>query len=491
MPAAANLDDCLGIMLHALSECRTSHFDQAKRALAVALANSCRLPEECHAEFRTAFLYSTILVQARTAPQTVTAEVRSKACTLLDQCQASECSNLFAVLMFDLLMELGEPRRAIPFGERALAMAVKEKRHVSAGDRLWKMGICYARQGLRDHAEIAYRGAARIFRNENGDPRLPAVLLGLGNSIRKSSPAEAEALYKEAAAWWEAKGQLESATPAWSNLGIVCSDQQRFEEAIEYYERARQVRERSPGTPAVQVGRLYNNIASCYRKMERFADAHREIERAIQILTPLGPQKPDDANALPSAWGTKGMILRDEGRHLESLEWFRRACAGFEQQPNPNSESVIDELEHEAEALRQLNRSDEVRPVEERIQTVRKNAAEVPSITHDLDAPLPASEAALLIELACGIRSGAAEGDVARLGLALDEILEERNLGQWHGMVRSPECTNLIYYGVNAEAMFRAVESTLRSDSRFEGALITIRQGIERHEIAIPRRRVN
>ena len=486
----ASLEDCLGILFHALSECRNVHFDQAKRALAVALARAVELPEESRVEFRAAFLYSMLLVQSRQAPETVTAEVRSKASNLLDECKASESSELFSVLMFDVLMELGEPRRAILFGERALAMAVEQK-SVSIGDWLWKIGLCYARQGLRDHATIAYRGAARIFRNENADPRLPAVLIGLGNSIRKSQPAEAEALYKEAASLWEAKGQMESATPAWSNLGIVCSDQGRFEEAIQYYERVRQVRESSPGTPPVQIGRLYNNLAGCYRKMKRFAEAHQAVERAIKILTPLVPQKPEEVNAIASALGTKGMILAEEGRDPEAVEWFRRACAEFEKQPNPNLESVIEELEHEAAALRRLNCLDEVRSVEDRIESVRKRAAAIPSISHDMDAPVQSTEAALLVELERGIRSGATERDVAELGLCVNEILRERKLGEWWGVVRSPECSTLIYYGTDAQEMYQAIEPTLRTDARFEGARVTIRQRSEQSEIMIPRRMVN
>jgi hypothetical protein len=94
----ASLEDCLWIMFHALSECRDAHFEQAKRVLVVALANAGELPEESRAEFRTAFLYSTLLVQSRQAPETVTAEVRSKASTLLDKCKASESSGLLGCL---------------------------------------------------------------------------------------------------------------------------------------------------------------------------------------------------------------------------------------------------------------------------------------------------------------------------------------------------------------------------------------------------------
>jgi hypothetical protein len=43
--------------------------------------------------------------------------------------------------------------------------------------------------------------------------------------------------------------------------------------------------------------------------MARFADAHRAIENALDILTQPGALGVDDGNSLGSTLGTKGMIL--------------------------------------------------------------------------------------------------------------------------------------------------------------------------------------
>lgn len=484
-------EKCLGILFGALLECRNGCFDKAKRAAAFALLSATRLPPESRTEFGVAFCYTTLLLELRRDPASITPEMRSHAGALLDKCSAPESSEAFATLMFELLTESGEPRRALPFAERVLALGMERNQSIFVADWLWKIGGCYSRLGRRDHAAVAYRGSLRIFRNQSADPRLPAVLLALGNAVRKTQPAEAEALYKEAAAWWESKGQLESATPAWSNLAIVCSDQERFEEALGYYERVRQVREASTGTPPVQIGNLYNNLASCYRKMKRFPEAHQAIERALKILAQHVPRKSDHANPLASAVGTKGMILRDEGRDSESVAWFRRASAELEKQPNPNVENLIEELEYEAAALERLNRADEARAVEEKLERVRQSAREVQMLNYDEGAPLKASEGTLFIEVECGIRSGASEIDLARSGAYLNDLLEERNLGGFHGWVRGPECATLLCYGPDAEAMYGALEPKMRSDARFEGAQVTIRQGSQQRAVALPRRRVN
>jgi len=225
--------------------------------------------------------------------------------------------------------------------------------------------------------------------------------------------------------------------------------------------------------------------------MTRFQEAHQAIERAIDILAKPGAVGPNDGNSLASSLGTKGMILRDEGRHFESLDWFRQACAGFENQPSPNLESVIEELEHEAAALSHLHRTDEAQAIEERIKVVRKTAAEIPSFNHDDYVDVKLTEGALLVELEDGLRCKSTGENIAKLGSCLHEILREQSLGDWQGLIRLPECSTLIYYGPNAQAMYRAIEPTLLGDSQFEGALITIRQGSQQREVSLPRRMVN
>lgn len=481
------VDECFGIIYKALVESRSQRYDKAKKALGVALLHAVEMPEALLPDFRAALCCCMLFIKSRESPASVTPEMHSESRNLLDQCGACNSLDSFQVLMFEILTELGEHRRAIPYGERGLALAIEAAQSIKAADWLWKIGRCYARIGLRDHAAIAYRGSVRIFRKESADPRLPVVLLALGNAIRKSAPTDAEAIYKEAAAIWEKKGQIESATPAWMNLGILCSDQGRFEETIQYYERVRAIRESSPATPPVRIGVLYNNLASCYRKMRRFAEARQAIERSISILTNLGVLPSNDANSLALSFGTKGMILRDEGRDLESLEWLRRACTEIEKYPSPNLELLIEELEHQLGALARLNQAEAAGAVEARIKSVRATAAEIPTISQDGSGLSEVAEGALIIEVDGGLRNDSTNGGIVKLGICLDEILKEQELGSWQGMVHIPESSTLIFYGSSAQAMYDAIEPTMRDDVRFKGALVTVRQGTEQREVMMPR----
>ena len=44
------------------------------------------------------------------------------------------------------------------------------------------------------------------------------------------------------------------------------------------------MREQSPGTPIPAIAITLNNIANCYRRMGKFAEAFTAVSRAIDLL---------------------------------------------------------------------------------------------------------------------------------------------------------------------------------------------------------------
>src|SRR5882672_7016365 len=74
-------------------------------------------------------------------------------------CQSSDASwaqNLmFQNLMANVLSDLGEYRRAIPFCAQSVQLAVDQNDGVVMAEALWRLGRCYVRSGLRDHAADA------------------------------------------------------------------------------------------------------------------------------------------------------------------------------------------------------------------------------------------------------------------------------------------------------------------------------------------------
>jgi hypothetical protein len=92
-----------------------------------------------------------------------------------------------------------------------------------------------------------------------------------------------------------------------------------------------------------------------------------------------------------------------------------------------------------------------------------------------------------LIELPFGARpSHYGKKDVTRLIDALSPALQDDAAGYYGGRVVIPETTTLMFYGADAEAMFRIAESILRAEKMCAGAKITIRQASEHREVLVP-----
>jgi tetratricopeptide (TPR) repeat protein len=449
-----------------------------------ALALAQQAPPELGRDLLPLALCYLSLLRQRQARTDESQQFREQATTALDNNAAPPQMALVQILMASVLMDLGEYRRAIPFFEQYIQLEREWNNPVALAELLWQVGECYDRSGLKDHAAPPLRAALRIFRNYPEDPRLPSVLLVLGNASRKSAPAEAETCYREAADWHVGRVQLLSASPAWSNIGVLCSEQGRYAEALDFYERVLRVREQSPGTPPARIAAVLNNIASCYRRMGRFVEAYASVDRAIKLLNQGG------GSHLASAYGTRGLIFRDEGRDAEAVDWLRMAYEQHQKQPSPNLRTIADDLEYEIAALTRLGRLDESAIAEKKLESVCAAMNAVPQANRDLSALDGPTQGAVLVELSFGSQPGSpyAKHEPAKLARQLSDAIETRNVGSYGGRVVIPESTTLMFYGADAEALFRVLEPSLTSEPMCAGAKVTIRQGEGHREVVLPYR---
>jgi tetratricopeptide (TPR) repeat protein len=408
--------------------------------------------------------------------------IRQEALIMLDQ--FGEPGNRVNIQdrLADTLVDFGEHRRAIRSCEQAIQLS--SDRGVKLANRFWRAGRTYLRAGFKQHAEEPLRKAAEFFRASKGDPRTPVVLIDLGNGLRASNPAEAEQSYHEAAAIWEERGAKGQASVAWVNLGILCGEQGRLEESLQWYEKARRMRQADATTPPARLGSLANNIANLYRRMKMFEQAAREVEEAIALL------KGDPV--LADAYGTYGLILRDQELDEASLDWFRRSRAEHARQPSPNIAQLSEVLANEAAALRRLGLSDETSALEQKLAELRGDLPPLHKheVTPVVEAVKHAGDASgeVLIELD-GIHlpeSVYKDCDIATLENRLEEALEISRLGELDGHETGPESTVLFLYGSNAEALFRAVEPLLLDYPLCRGARLTIRQGDQERRVVLP-----
>jgi tetratricopeptide (TPR) repeat protein len=279
---------CLVFLLRGMSLLQREDYASAERTLQAALVVMRAMPPEKAQDGRALALYYMSWLRRRQGRDAEAREMREQATACLTSDPSWARNLLFQSLMVQALWVLGEYRRAIPFCEQAVQLTAEQDDRVTLAELLSRLGSCYVRVGLRDHAAVPLREALTIFRTLSGDPRLPAVLLDLGNALRKAAPAEAERYYQESADWHVSRAQLESATPAWVNLGVLCSEQDRHLEALAHNEKVLRVREQSPGMSSRRIGTVVNNIANCYRRMKQFEQAHQSLDRAIGLLEPDG-----------------------------------------------------------------------------------------------------------------------------------------------------------------------------------------------------------
>jgi tetratricopeptide (TPR) repeat protein len=409
-------------------------------------------------------------------------ECREKAAAQLREIQVPGNTLAIEDRLANTLIDLGDYRRAIPFCEQAIKLAGKDALKVAS--RLWRAGSCYLRAGFKKQSEEPLRKALEIFRKEEEDPRTPVVLIDLGNALRTTNPQEAESHYREAAEIWERSGKLLQATTAWVNLGVLCSEQDRLSEALEWYGRARRVREADPATPPTRLGSLCNNIANLHRRLGDFDQAAHEVQSAIELLETQGDP------ILAEAYGTRALILRDQGADEDALAWFRKARAECEKQPSPDVTQLAEKIENEALLLARLGRAAEAAAVESELAQLRSTTP--PAQKYEI-GPLKrttkSSEGAVLIELdGATLPSSTYENyDLATLENQLTARVDSEAVGELdgHEFELCSQAVTIFLYGADAEALFEAIEPVLRGYPLCEHARVTIRQGTSERLVII------
>ncbi len=477
---------CLVLLDRGLNALRRRDLPEAEKWLGLAWQGAARLPREETQGLLPLALCCRALFEQQRGNSKEAAELRSRALPLVDEIAVEKEGVPFLNLMAGVLADLGEHRRAAGYYERAVERAVGMGKPFVVAELLEREGVCYSRCGLKEHAATVLRAALKILREYSGEPLAPIVMISVGNALRQTAPEEAEQLYKEAAGIYEAKGQWESATPPWVNLGILCSEQGRHAESVAYYERVLRVREGLAGTPPARIASLLNNMACCRRRMGELDEALRLVDRAMAV------EKVGDAGLVASIYGTRGQILHDAGRDAEAVEWLRKSGAERRKAGNPNLELLAENLGFEMESLRRLGREDEAREAEESRARLRRAIEESPRAGVNLGGLKVDLAGAVLIELAFGSRPGARYGveDARTVADQLGALVAQHGVGGYQGLVVIPESVTLVFQGEDAEALFAAMGQFLEDHSLFNGATVLIRQGKAVRQVVM-RQRVN
>lgn len=478
----ALLQDCLDAMALVMRGLKAESAERAQPTLRKVLERARSRKETNWLKLRAVALYNLAQVYELLKLPEDARKSREEADSHLERIAGPGTVLDLEDALADKLVQLGKNSEAIPFCLEAIKLAGKVADRDMA-IRLWRAGRCYSWAGFKEQAEAPLCKAIEIFRQEEGEILTPVVLFDLGNSLRRSKPHRAAECYQEAGKTWEGAGRMDGAASAWLSLGLLCADGGRFEEALGWYEKSLRVREADPTTAPAMLGLLYNNIANVYRQMGDFERAHQEIRRALGLLEPAV------APALASAYGSLGLIFRDQGAHDEALPWLQKARAEYEKKPNPDLAHLAEKLENEAAALRRLGRLTEAAAVEEKLTRIRqtKPRGELPELGSLKALPQGGGDGMVLIDLdgrslAPGVYE---ECDLASLERRLEVAIRRDAVGELDGHESGPEATTIFLYGPDAEELFRVVEPILRDYPLCQRARIRIRQGSNERELLI------
>jgi len=473
------LDECFAFVVHGARATARGELEQAEKCFARAMrfAQGAE-PEQCALLIPMVELHQSQLRRLQNRSDE-SKKLREQATQQLECVSGDEMPAKIYRRVATVLMEMDDFRRAIPHWERAIRLAAEDTKPITMAEMLHKMGECYCRTGMGDHGAIPLQAALRIYRENPGDPRLAWILLTLGNALRISVPSEAEALFNEAADLYMAKLQYESATSAWVNLGILCSEQGRHEESLRHYEQVLRVREQSPGTPPAAVARVLNNLANCYQRMGRFEEAHASVDRAMQIL---GCEDP----LIAFMYGTKGRIYLAAGDDAEAVEWLRFTRAEREKQSSPNLDMWAEEFEGEIAALERLGRIAEADRARDGLAKVREAMEGIPQADQSIVGKMGPAEGAVLVELKCKVlRRSEWFEEINLLARRLAKRVLGEDPGRFGGSAAIPESMTLIFFGVDAEKTIAVLEPAIREEPLCAGARVTVQQNGKQREILL------
>jgi len=262
-----------------------------------------------------------------------------------------------------------------------------------------------------------------------------------------------------------------SATPAWTNLAILCSEQDRHEEALELHAKVLNIREKLPGTSALAIARCLNNLAGANRRLGRFVEAHAAIDKSIRMIAPSEP-------AMAAFYGTRGEIYFDEAELGNALEWTRKAIEARENQTSPDKDALGRNYETEIATLEALGRTEEAARSRARLAELRAAIQSTPEPGMIPSFSPESLGGAVFLELPFGASTSTPKmrESVASLTGTLKAKLREAACGRFGSKVTVPESTTLILHGSDAELIYAAVSPILNAESICAGARVLIQQ---------------
>ncbi|KAH7132768.1 acyl transferase/acyl hydrolase/lysophospholipase, partial [Dactylonectria macrodidyma] len=126
-----------------------------------------------------------------------------------------------------------------------------------------------------------------------------------------------------------------------NNLGLLYLDQGKFKEAEEMYERALEGREKALGPQHTSTLSRVNNLGNLYNVQGKLKEAEEMYERALEGREKaLGPHHTSTLDTVNNL----GLLYFDQGKFKEAEEMYKRALEGREKALGPDHISALDSV---------------------------------------------------------------------------------------------------------------------------------------------------
>jgi tetratricopeptide (TPR) repeat protein len=108
----------------------------------------------------------------------------------------------------------------------------------------------------------------------------------------------------------------------YNNIGAIYSNQGDYDKALEYYQTALDIHEKALGKEYPDTATNYNNIGAIYSNQGDSAKALEYLQKTIEIQEKvLGKEHPDTA----ASYNNIGFVYSNQGDHAKALEYYQKA----------------------------------------------------------------------------------------------------------------------------------------------------------------------
>ncbi len=254
------------------------------------------------------------------------------------------------------------------------ALAIREKvlgeDHPEVGASVNSLASLYFLQGKVEESEAMYRRALGI-REKTLGPDHPDVALALNNIAYfdqiQGRNDEAETGYRRALSIQEKSLGSDHPEVAESlrRIGVLCSETGRPDEAERDFRRAVAILEVGEFSDSPQLAMALLDLASFLDDAGHYGEADEIVLRALDIQERT--LDPEDAVIAESCFGLAHLRHRHFDRLAEAVPFYSRAVAILEDKVPADDAYLIMILADYAKLLRELDRDEEARALEERV----------------------------------------------------------------------------------------------------------------------------